>query len=697
MSLLTFAGAEPDRTSLDANPFVLHARQLRPEFRLEDTARFDADVWPLTPVLLKNQSRQMSLRFVRIPARFRVVIKEICYGMLSGPLPPGEDWPAPESVYAWFGEIIRFLDWMEARPTVLRDLTGDDLLDYQRFLTTVLKKEGGRTRARAAVRQFWRWRTVLTADRLRFDPRHVDGWGESKSRSRAGENSTSRIPEQVLGPLFAWALRFIDEFSPDILTAVDAWRQRRGDRSGPGFHQSRNLRQALGALLDEHVAAGRALPGLDGKLNKLHLARTLGCSRASLDHHRDLIDEAVAAVGISATTFFAIPITLDADGRPWVEGIATHHTHRNSLAALARHLHIACYIVIAYLSGMRDSEIKHLRRGCLTIERDEDQIPYRWKINSLAFKGEDDAAGVPATWSVGEPVARAVTALERLHRPDVHVLMSCTDFSPGSLDRKATERALTNSSTNTQLNEFVAWVNDYCSQHERADAVPQVNRRTFRLVTSQFRRTLAWFIARRPGGTIAGALAYRHHSVQVFEGYAGTSEAGFRAEVESEQALARGEHLMAMIDAHEHTALSGPAAEEAAERLEAFGHRARFQGQVALDERRLQRIMERHEPAIYPGKYVTCVHDHTKALCEKARRGRSEGLPDHGACRPLSCRNVALTPANIAAWLKEIHRIERRLKTRRIMPPLLRHRLIERRDEIVAFLARNTPHLEATA
>ena len=52
---------------------------------------------------------------------------------------------------------------------------------------------------------------------------------------------------------------------------------------------------------------------------------------------------------------------------------------------------------------------------------------------------------------------------------------------------------------------------------------------------------------------------------------------------------------------------------------------------------------------------------------------------------------------NIVAWQREIHRIERRLKTRRIMPPLLRHRLIERRDEIVAFLARNTPHLEATA
>ena len=110
--------------------------------------------------------------------------------------------------------------------------------------------------------------------------------------------------------------------------------------------------------------------------------------------------------------------------------------------------------------------------------------------------------------------------------------------------------------------------------HDRADSIAPDGDRAWRLANSQFRRTLAWFIARRPGGVIAGALAYRHHCVQVFEGYAGTSESGFRAEVESEQALARGQHLMASVDAHQHTQLTGPAADEAARRLEEFGERA---------------------------------------------------------------------------------------------------------------------------
>ena len=36
----------------------------------------------------------------------------------------------------------------------------------------------------------------------------------------------------------------------------------------------------------------------------------------------------------------------------------------------------------------------------------------------------------------------------------------------------------------------------------------------------------------------------------MFEGYAGTSESGFRGEVEAEQTLQRGERLLAMIENH---------------------------------------------------------------------------------------------------------------------------------------------------
>ncbi|NEA67465.1 hypothetical protein [Streptomyces sp. SID12488] len=114
-----------------------------------------------------------------------------------------------------------------------------------------------------------------------------------------------------------------------------------------------------------------------------------------------------------------------------------------------------------------------------------------------------------------------------------------------------------------------------------------------------------------------------------------------------------------------------------------------FAGQVALDRHRPKRIMKRHDPAIYPGEYITCVNDPAKALCEKARRGNGEGLPSHGGCLPLACRKVTLTPQNITAWQSEIVRIDGRVASRPTLPPRLRQLLESRRAEIVEFLTAN--------
>jgi hypothetical protein len=505
--------------------------------------------------------------------------------------------------------------------------------------------------------------------------------------------ATARIPEEVLGPLFVWAMRFIEEFSIDILAADRQWRTALSAPAEP--HVYGDLPAQLRAWLGEHVAAGRPLPGWRGEPSTTGVAQALGRSPISLGRYRHLIDEAAAIVGLTPQTVGDRPVCGRLDGEPWIEAILADHTERESLAALARILQDACYLVLSFLSGARDSEIKHLKRGGLTTECDPDATPYRWKMHSLAFKGEDDPAGIPAAWSIGEPAARAITVLEQLQPPGTDHLFSRLEHSPG-IKRNAVSQVLTSGATNARLNTFAAWVNDYCHRHGRLDGIPLVNNQPFHLKNSQFRRTLAWFIARRPGGVIAGALAYRHHCIQIFEGYAGTSDSGFRAEVESEQALARGEHLMAAIDAHEHTSLTGPAADEAARRLEDFGARARFQGQVVLDQARLRRVMARHDPAVYPGQYTTCVHDHTKALCERARHSRGEGLPDHGGCKPLACRNVALTAENTAAWQREIDRIDQRLEARPPLPPLLRHRLEGRLEEIIAFLGRNAPEQEPT-
>jgi hypothetical protein len=91
---------------------------------------------------------------------------------------------------------------------------------------------------------------------------------------------------------------------------------------------------------------------------------------------------------------------------------------------------------------------------------------------------------------------------------------------------------------------------------------------------------LAWFIARRPGGTIAGALQYRHRRIQMFEGYAGTSDSGFRDEVEAEEAFARGQFLAEMGADDDRLALTGPAGAEAEARLAELARHTVFDSQV---------------------------------------------------------------------------------------------------------------------
>lgn len=671
----------------DVDPFVFHARPLRPGCLLADTPRYSQDVWALAPAELKKHERRQVLDFTRVPQQYQQAAKELCYAMLSGTVPPGEDRPAVGSVRTFFTDYVRFLRWVDARRAGLGAVTAQDLEDYQRHLIACLPGSSARATARVAARKFWLWRHVLTCGGLRCDPVNVDGWGEPMTR-RASENSTARVPEEVLGPLFAWAIRFVDEFSPDILAADRHWRDRRTDVA----QAHGDLPARLQALLDEHLAEARPLPGWRGKPSTIALARILGRTPSSLASHRTAIEQTAAIVGVVPETIAAGPIRGRLDGRPWLPAIAADYLEPDSLAALARHLHTACYIVISFLSGARDSEIKHLTRGAVTIERDTHGRAYRWKMRSLAFKTETDPAGVPALWGIGEPASRAVAVLEHLQPPGTDLLFTPLRHSPGHKVDAASD-VLTSGTTNLHLNDFTSWVNGYCRRHARPDTITGTDGRPPRLRNSQFRRTLAWFIARRPGGVIAGALAYRHHGVQVFEGYAGTSDSGFRAEVESEQALARGEYLMAAIDGHEHLDLTGPAAQEAARRLQTLADDQRFTGRVVLDGHRLRRLMARHDPGIYPGEYVSCVHDRTKALCERAVHAPGEGLPDHGGCKPLTCSNVALTPKNVLAWQRELDRVTARLASPSPLPPLLRHRLRTRHEEITTFLdTRTTPN-----
>jgi hypothetical protein len=75
--------------------------------------------------------------------------------------------------------------------------------------------------------------------------------------------------------------------------------------------------------------------------------------------------------------------------------------------------------------------------------------------------------------------------------------------------------------------------------------------------------------------------------------------------------------------------------------------------------------------------------------CQQRRDQRGALRPDIGTCKPLTCRNVPLTPANIGHLRAEAADIDDAPHARPLLPPLLRHQIEARRDDIEAFVTRH--------
>jgi hypothetical protein len=691
----TFTAPAPIRTIPDAT-LVLGKRKLRAGLKLADTSRFGDDVWVLTPAIHQRHLRRITLDFRTLPIRFRLVAKELFYLLLTGDLPPEcASIRTITTIRSYFSFARSFLRWVDQRQAAaLSTLTTADFEEFERRLASERICKEVRQQKWRAARLFWLCRAKLTTDRLTFDPAIFlaeDGQaGGSRSR-RGSENTTDRIPEPVHAPLLVWALRWVDDFADDVLRACSEWsvlfargKASRSRRKQPMVN--REIPERLTAVLAQYRADGRPLPGHHGAVNLSHLAREVDCTRAALCQSRSVqIQQAAEDLGIDDGIYLWTEVRGRLEGQPWLEKIPY-----GGVELLARLLQTACYIVVAYLSGMRDSEVKHLQRGCLTVWRDDSGQVVRRRVTGLAFKGEHDPTGVSATWIVTAPVERAIRVLEALQPSSQRYLFAVLPTSRQYLNDRTAQVTVT-AATNHDLVLFARWITGYCAAYGRADGIPHVQGREWRLSTRQFRRTLAWFIARQPGGVIAGAMQYRHLRVQMFEGYAGTSDSGFRAEVQAEEAIARGEKLGDLIVNHEHHRLRGPAAAEAEARLTEFERHVQFHGKVVNDDKRMKRHMDRHDPHVYPGRFVTCAHHADRALCWRGDGEDGPSLPD---CVPLRCRNVALTAENVDAFVGYLATIDRMLANGDALAPYVRHRLEQRRVEIARFLAANGAHVD---
>jgi hypothetical protein len=375
----------------------------------------------------------------------------------------------------------------------------------------------------AALKHLAAHGTFLSEDRLTVTP-----WLGRPAKmvvglSYARENTTPRIPEEIISPLLQAAVYYVETAGQDILAARFEIEQLEADRfSGPLARQE--VQAGLAAFVDGRRATGRGIPALPpGSARKCGVPIADGIARAPnvalicllakanrTQGYEQKLADAGTELGYEVGGLDTPRAIWPGSGRSWRPGF-----DRGSIALETTHLRTACWIVIAYLSGMRDTEVRELGRDCVFTEPGEDGR-IRYKVRGKVFKGRA-LSGEEAEWVVLEIVHRAVVILRDLNDDPTHLFGYNRGGSAGYvLLRPICERL---GKFRDHVNElFSAPDSPYipCDTATRSDADPDDGHgpedpegsavaMPWHLTTTQFRRTLAWHIAHQPFGVVASA------------------------------------------------------------------------------------------------------------------------------------------------------------------------------------------------
>jgi hypothetical protein len=354
------------------------------------------------------------------------------------------------------------------------------------------------------------------------------------------------------------------------------------------------------------------------------------------------------------------PISLEPDsGQPW-----RPRFDAKTLLHEERMLQAACYVVCAYLTGMRDCEVQAMRAGCLSVTRSVDGVIERHRLRSVAYKGKSGQSE-PAEWITIAPVAIAVSVLERLAARSAaargtDTLWPVLDLGRASKDHLSAEIV-------RQLNAYRDHLNALFGIDDKPVIALGPTGVPWRITTRQFRRTIAWYIANRPFGTIAGMIQYKHASVAAFEGYAGTSRSGFRAEVEAERRLGQIDDILTYFDDRQTGAgLFGPAAMRVGRALDAAADELKPMPGMIADRGRLRVLLATTARSLHAGVLADCFFDPSTALCLRRTTDPDRTAPMIALCEPTRCPNACISARHRPAWARASNDAKTMLREKRL-------------------------------
>lgn len=645
----------------DAQPIINDRTRIAPGYTKPISVVSDSR-WDLSPLWHKATLRDCrTISFVAFPGCYQQTAKRVVWASLNLATPLEElDRPTatrsrlgPSSVMANSHLLRNWMQWLADKGiTALCDVTHEHFEQYAAHVASL-----GLDRATQANRLFAVTRTWLYAPYLPEPDRLVrPSWEGGEARKDvlgqanwSAENRTPPLHPQTMSALLVWAMRFVDDFSDDILNAK-ALKDEPAD-PGPEFSALPPYKRFL-RYLDRCRKAGTipgCLPrrgaGSERCIASAYIAWTLGLTA---EYGRSMaLSTRVPDLDPSEHTNLPLAVVGTIDGQPWAEAINFYDVDK-----LSRLLATTCFIVVAYLTGMRAEECRALEKGCCREVSNEATGQTRYMVVGRTFKAAVDAEGntIPEgaerehPWQAIAPVAKAISVMEKLH-PDNQLLFPVKAFAAQSAKAVSAVSAET---LNSRISEFIEWCNDHAEQWQRPhDVIPEDSEGP--VVTRRFRRTLAWFVYRKPGGRIALGVQYGHLRGHTTDGYGSRVASGLRDVFPIEEALASAEFLTdsyTRLQAGEQ--VSGPAAKRYIEGIQLYHNT--FGGRH-LTGRQAAALRSNPKLRIYDNEdqFVTCCYDQSKALChpDRQRSASAERTPDVTNCRS-NCGNIARTDTNIA-------------------------------------------------
>ncbi|WP_405386235.1 site-specific integrase [Streptomyces sp. NBC_01102] len=651
------AATLPSLLSELADREVLHTRSVRHGTDRAALSRVGDRVWSLAEAQPDQHTQSITLHWSTYPSLLEYDFRVFILATLDSPYPPalgrftGIDQASVSTVSNWFKRLRVFATWLRHRGIDrLYEVNDRDLDLYLDHVRSIQASTGTRRQLFSAVRAVWAYAPYLPPEcRMPVaEPWQGRSPGELAEDIQTGRgNKTARIAVDTMIPLLDWALRIVEDIGPDVR---DAWREFRQLYTGthPGQARFAGLprTERMNLFLRDAHRTGVAVPGdpeNPGAIDYKYLACLLGLPVLSNSlglGPRSIVEASGIPV---AGDFFIGSVTGQVDGRPWRDKPIT----ASELPELVWVVTAACFVTVSYLSGMRPGEVSNLRRDCRAEDPDSGELlvlGHRGKGHNRTAAESHRPASRP--WAVVRPVHQAIDLLETLHATD---LLFPTRL-PGSSGRKSRRMGtLTWGSSKTirELQRLQDWVNSTFTPAEGGVAIPPDPIK--HLHASRFRRTLAYFIVRRPRGLIAAALQYGHLKTKVTLNYAATGDDSWLDDVAVERlemVLEQSEDDWTRLDEdNEH--VSGPAAAEYRRRTAGA---ATFLGRTVRAQASVKRLLEQSDTDIHHGEAMTCVHRAETAECrkEKLLLGLpADDGPDESLCHS-TCANLAYTDRDIA-------------------------------------------------